>query len=68
MTKQAIRTFLETFGTPVSETPISQQDVWVDDHKCIKWDGIEYYIPENNSSYDDEDEMIYDHLVEKYHI
>lgn len=68
MTKQAIRAFLETFGTPVNETPISAQDVWVDDHKCIKWHGIEYFIPENNSSYFDEDEMIYDHLVEKYHI
>lgn len=68
MTKKAIKVFLNTFATRVDETPASQQDVWVDDHQCIKWGGIEYFIPENNSFYSVEDEEIYDHLVEKYHI
>ena len=68
MTKASIREFLNRFGTPVNETPISEQDVWVDDHKCIRWHGIEYFIPENDSFYDEEDKKIYEYLVEKYHI
>ena len=66
MKKQSIINFLNTFGTPVSETPVSQLDVWIDDHKCIKWNGIEYFIPENNSSYIKQDELIYEYLVNKF--
>lgn len=68
MTKKAIRTFLNNFATKVNETPDSQIDVWIDDHICVKWGGIEYYVPENNSFYTSEDDAIYEHLLDKFQI
>ncbi len=64
--KKAIKEYLNKFGTCVNEIPVSELDVWVDDHKCIKWGSVEYFIPENNSFYTIEDEKIYDHLIKNY--
>ena len=68
MTKQSIKTFLGTYGTRVKETPDSDAEFWMDDHICIRWNGIEYYVPENNSFYTNEDEMIFEHLETKFHV
>jgi hypothetical protein len=68
MTKQAIRTFLSTYGTRVTETPDNDAELWMDDHVCIRWHGVEYYVPECNSFYSIEDERILEHLENKFHV
>lgn len=68
MTKKAIKHFLNTFATRVDETPDNDAEFWMDDHVCIKWGGIEYYIPEDNMLYGEEESRIVEHLEEKYHI
>jgi hypothetical protein len=68
MTKQSIKTFLRNFGTKVIETPDNDAELWMDDHICIKWHGVEYYVPECNSFYTIEDEMIREHLESKFHV
>jgi len=67
MTKKEIKTFLETFGTRVTEC---SQDVelMMDDHRCIKWGGIEYYIPENDSFYTDLENEICEYLYINHHV
>ena len=66
MTKQDIRTFLSTYGTRVTETQDNDAELWMDDHVCIKWHGVEYYLPQNSVLYDELDEKILEHL--KFHI
>ena len=65
MNAQIISDFLETYGTLVREDdPISYTELMMDDHKCIEiWDE-QYYIPENG--YLEEDEEVYDYLIEHY--
>jgi len=64
MSKQQIRSFLKEFCTEVYDMPIHQLELIMDDHKCIKWYGKEYFIPETNLF--GNDEKIYTHLVENF--
>jgi len=66
-TTTAILEFLETFGTVVeSNEESSYVDLMMDDHKCVEFDGVQYYVPESNSFYEDDDLDIYDLLINDY--
>ena len=43
-------------------------ELMMDDHKCVDWEGVEYFMPENNSGYTDEDDFIWKILNECYHV
>jgi len=69
MKKQLIKEYLKQFGTKVmADEDAAYVELMIDNHKCIKWYGIEYYIPENSMLYGEVEERIYEHLVESYHI
>lgn len=69
MKKADIKTFLAMFGTKVDINETSDYvELMMDDHVCISWYGIEYYIPENNMFYTENDSNIVDHLTENNHV
>lgn len=65
--KKLIEEFLKNYADEVYDMPESALELLMDDHICIEWEGTEYFIPENNSMYDEDDEMIYKYLFE-FHI
>ena len=67
--KELIKNFIDLYGTPVSkDESVSQVELMMDNHKCIKWEGVEYYIPEENSFWGEDDELIYEFLSTCYHV
>jgi len=62
--KQLILDFLEIYGTKVLEgESLDFVELMMDDHICIEFEGVQYYIPENNSSYTEDEELIYEFLM-----
>lgn len=58
--------FLEAFSVEVYEMPFHALELLMDDHKCIKWGGVEYFVPENCTFYNKIDDIIYEHLIRKF--
>jgi len=56
--RKAIEKYLKDYCTKVKENEdLSYIDLMMDDHKCIDWDGIQYYVPETTTT------MVSDELV-----
>lgn len=68
MNKTAIKNFLVEYGIPVSETRGADTELYMDDHTCIKWAGIEYYVRESSMMYTEADNTIVDYLDENFHV
>ena len=66
--KDRIKQFINEFCTEVYDMPDEDFELKMDDHKCVDWEGVEYFMPENNSSYTDEDDLIWKILNECYHV
>jgi hypothetical protein len=67
-TKKEVLAFLKEFGTKTNQTPDDSAEIWMDDHICIKYNGIEYYVPENSMMYTQWHDDMVDYLKEKYHV
>lgn len=62
--KQLILDFLEKYGTKVREEETFDFVVlMMDDHICIEFEYQQYYIPENNSLYTEDEDLIYEFLM-----
>lgn len=62
--KQLITDFLEKYGTKVLEGETSSfVELMMDDHICVDFEYTEYYIPENNSFYTEDDDLVYEFLM-----
>jgi hypothetical protein len=62
--KQLIKDFLETYGTKVLEgESLGFVELMMDDHICVEVDYVQYYIPKNNSSYTEDEDLIYEFLM-----
>ena len=59
---ELINEFLKDYGDEVYDMPDSALELLMDDHICVSWLGVEYFIPENNSMYSDVDGLIYELL------
>ena len=67
MEKNKINIFLDTYCILVSENEDSSvTELMMDDHKCINYEGTEYYVPENNMLWNANDDLIYEHLILNY--
>ena len=67
--KQLILKFLEKYGTKVLDGETSAHvELMIDDHICIEFDGVQYYVPENNSDYTEDDELIFEFLDTCRHV
>ena len=50
--KEIINNFLSKFCTKVSEDEDSATtELYMDDHDCIEFEDVQYYVPKNNSSF-----------------
>lgn len=63
---ELIKNFLSTYCTVVSDN--DDAEVMMDNHKCIEYDGVEYYVPENSVLYTDEDYLLIELLVAAYEV
>ena len=63
--KNEIKHFLKEFCIPVLEDvePEGYTELMMDDHKCIEYGGIQYYIPENCSLMNEDDELLQQMLI-----
>ena len=67
--KELIKQFLLTFADECEEDEeLSDTELMMDDHHCIEWNGIQYYIPENNMLYSEDDELIVEFLSRCYSV
>ena len=57
--KTLIYDFLNEFATKVGKNEQSSYvDLMMDDHTSIEFEGQQYYVPENNSFYTQDDELL----------
>lgn len=67
--KKLIDTFIAIYGSRVTENEDSDYtDLMMDNHKCVKWGAHQWYIPENNSFYTPDEELIYEFLSTCRHV
>ncbi len=65
--KVLIEICLTSFDTIVQEKESeSYVELIMDDHICIRWEDVEYYISKDNSFYTDNDDLILDFLSDHY--
>lgn len=67
-TKKEVLEFLKEFGTKVNDTPDNDAELWMDNHICIKYCKVEYYVPESSMMYSEWQSDLVDMLKEKYHV
>lgn len=61
--KKLVIEFIGKYGTKVRKNESSgYTELMMDNHICIEFGDNEYYIPEDNSFYSEDDLMIYDYL------
>jgi hypothetical protein len=67
--KEIINNFLSKFCTKVSEDEDSATtELYMDDHDCIEFEDVQYYVPKNNSSYTEDDELTREMLVATFSV
>jgi len=66
MNANDIKIFIETFCTEVSAVPYEDTELMMDNHRAIKYEEVEYYMPENSVLYTQQDEKICDYLYENF--
>jgi hypothetical protein len=65
--KDLLRDFIETFCTESRDNEeCDYAELMMDNHKCIEFDGVVYYVPDNNSLFSEDDELIRDLLINTY--
>ena len=67
--KELIRKFLDTYAIRVSKNEdIAITELYMDNHTYIEYEDVGYYLPENNSLFDEEDELMLKFLNCNYRI
>jgi hypothetical protein len=66
--KEAINQFLKEFADEVYDMPEHHLELLMDNHICISWNGKEYFVPENNSCFSEDDNLIWEFLNTCYHV
>ncbi len=67
--KELIRKFLDTYAIRVSKNEdIDITELYMDNHTYIEYEDVGYYLPENNSLFDEEEELMLKFLNCNYRI
>mgnify|MGYP003403069320 CR=1 FL=1 len=62
--KKLIQVFLEKFCVKVADNEDSATtELYMDNHDCIEFEDMEYYVPKDNSFYSEDDELTREMLV-----
>jgi hypothetical protein len=60
---QELRVFLKTYGIKVAkDETLAMVELMMDNHICIEFEGVEYYLNEDNSMFTERDEVLYEYL------
>lgn len=64
--KQLIIDFLSKYCIQVQENePSAFVELMMDNHKCIEFEGIQYYVPEDNT-YDEDETLLQEFIIQTY--
>lgn len=67
--RELIEWFLKTYCAKVPENEEDGNDeLMMDDHHCIEYLDVEYYVPENNSLWSEEDELLKAMIVNTFEL
>ncbi len=63
--KNIIDNYVDTICTEVDarSEECEYVDLMMDNHKCIEWGGREYYIPEDYTAANEDEEFVYEYLT-----
>tara|TARA_B100000963_G_scaffold69127_1_gene57541 strand:- start:11737 stop:11952 length:216 start_codon:yes stop_codon:yes gene_type:complete len=62
--KELIDNYVDSICIEVKEDEhLSYVELMMDNHKCIEWGGREYYIPEDYTAADEDEEFVYEYLT-----
>ena len=65
--KQLIRDFLKKYCTIVRETDsMDYFNLMIDNHCYIKFEDVEWYVPEDNSLWDEDEQLLQDFITYHY--
>lgn len=65
--RSLIDDFLDAFCTESKDNEGSDfAELMMDNHKCIEYEGVTYYVPENSILYTEDDELLKELLVNTY--
>lgn len=67
--KKIIVDFLDKYGKKVLPNESMEYiELMMDDHICVEFDDVEYYVPKDNSHYTEDDELILSVLDTMFHV
>tara|TARA_B100000900_G_C20561252_1_gene708995 strand:+ start:321 stop:536 length:216 start_codon:yes stop_codon:yes gene_type:complete len=62
--KELINNYVDSICIEVKQDEhLSYVELMMDNHKCIEWGGREYYIPEDYTAADEDEEFVYEYLT-----
>ena len=64
--RKLIKKFLKDYCEADYEMPESDLELKMDNHVYITWKGIDYFMPKDNSLYNEDEELIYIFLSTLY--
>jgi hypothetical protein len=64
--KQLIRDFLQKYCTLVGDDSLDRFDLMIDNHCYIKFEDVEWYVPEDNSLWDEDEQLLQDFITYHY--
>jgi len=60
---EEVKVFIEKYCIKVEENePGHYVELMMDNHRCIIWEGVQYYIPRSNSDMENMHDKLYDHF------
>jgi hypothetical protein len=63
-----VRAFLAEYADEVYDMPDHALELLMDDHICVKWENKEYFVPENNSCFTEQDDKVWNYLNNQFHV
>ena len=64
--KQLIRDFLQKYCTLVGDDSLDRFDLLIDNHCYIKFEDVEWYVPEDNSLWDEDEQLLQEFIINTY--
>lgn len=61
-----VENFLNEFCDEVYDMPTHDLELKMDDHKCVVWNDIQYFVPEHCSLWNERENQIYEYLEENH--
>jgi len=70
-----VNEFIEQFGTEVYDMSDYELKLKMGNHICVKWSNplnnkgdVEYFVPENNILYDEQEEKVFNYLKKSFQV